>query len=267
MKNKILLIVVLFAFHYSVCAQKNYGFYGKTNFVEVTSVSYLPVIKNFSNSYSSEGYKKSGNSLVAASSDWFNTGFRASVGRAFKKNFAASFEYGVDFWSNPLSMQYYYNLGGFNQYIQFNRHENISMRTTHFMPKIHLASKSALLPLGLNHEIGLGLTLSKVKEKEYLYTLNSGSVDPGSSSEYIDFERVYRGIQLMYGLRMRKPLSKSLLLNYGLRYTVDFALASDSPNTNSMKYYTLSNDEIHEITKNNNFRNILSFDLGLTFAF
>lgn len=263
MKTTLFLISTLILLSYSVSAQKNHGFYGKTNFVEFTSVSYVPLIKNLYNN--GHGYEKSGSSLITASPDWFNTGFRVSVGRAFQKSFGASFEYGMDFWSTPINTRDYFSNG---TSIRIERHENLSMSTTHFMPKLHFASKSALLPLGLNHEFGIGYTQSKVKNKEYVYQLDPfGDVDPESSSEYIDFDRRYRGVQLLYCLKMRKPLSKSILLNYGLRYTLDFSLASSSPNLNSAKFYLMTNNEIGVSTRSNNFKNVLSFDFGLTYAF
>lgn len=268
-QGKHLFLCALFFFvnHFSN-AQKNYGFYGKTNFVEFTSVSYIPVLKYLFNSgyTSGYGYKKSGNTLVAASPNWFNTGFRMSVGRAFKKNFGVSFEYGIDYYSTGFTDFYIFDEDSKSYYV--SKHENLNLKTIHFIPKLHFASKSGLLPMGINHEVGIGFTSTKAKAKEYLYeTISYSSIFHPASSEIFDFERQYRGIQLLYGVKMRKPLNKSIMLNYGFRYTIDIPIGSSSPNLNSDKYFESTNVILKRTIANHNFRNFLSFDLGLTFAF
>lgn len=267
MKKEIRLLALVYFCAFSVVAQKKDSYFGNSNFVEVTSVSYFPLVQNYLNR-SAKHYKKSGSSLRSTSPDWFNTGFRGAIGHAFKRNFAMSMECGMDFWSTPLEEMYGgTEVGQSGTYFQISRHENLKMTTVHFMPKLHFASSSALLPLGLNHEFGIGYTRTKVSEREYLSVLLSTSYVPESSAEYIDFERVYPTVQFLYALRMRKPLTQNLLLNYGLRYTLDVGLSSESSNSKTEKLYSATNGRIEDQVRNNLRNNILSFDLGITYAF
>lgn len=264
--KKYVCFIIAVLLHQFSFSQDHNGFYGKKNFIELSSASYLPILKNIANPFGTS-YEKLGTTLSPGFDDWFNTGFRISIGRASNNNRAWSIEYGSDFWSTPMSDISNFLSPNAPGYFNITKHEKLKMHTAIFMPKIHLAPKSALMPMGINHELGIGLTRSKIIKDEYVYILDEGSVDPLSSAKYLDFDRVYYGIQFLYGLRMRKPLNYHFMLNYGFRYTADVQVSSSSPHAGYDELYSTSNYKVQERVRFNLSMNVLSFDLGITYAF
>ncbi|MCH2224145.1 MAG: hypothetical protein MK066_05195 [Crocinitomicaceae bacterium] len=252
-------------------AQSDYtGFYGKKNFIEVTSVSYIPFIPN---ALSSTGYKTLGTSTSLVSGKrWFNTGFRLSAGKAFKNNLAASIEVGIDY--NKI----YENLIPYNAtdatindpngiyYYDFYRHESVSVQHFRIMPKIEFTSFDGLLPAGLVHQVGLGYRRSKIIDKDYVVSLSTGSSVPTGYEPHlrnlINTEQWYTGMQLLYALKMRTPIGRSLFISYGFRYTLDFRLPTDI----LISFIGEESNTNRAIAKSQ-FRNFMSFDLGLTMPF
>lgn len=272
------LVILLFVFSsYVLFGQdKNNGYLGKTNFVEATTVSYIPMMYNFLGSYGSTGYKSTnGSTLTSKSRTWFNTGFRVSVGRAFKRNFGMSIETGMDFYEEVIPDDYFYNIiPTQNEEIRIRRHENLDIRVLHIMPKFHIANRGSLLPLGLSHEIGIGYAMTSIADKDYVaefyiydYTNGNQNIPAPDPGDYLNYERRYRSLQLLYGIKMRTPVSKSLFINYGFRYTIEFGLGDNWPQGNANVPNDLTSSILSDDYNRRLLYNVASFDLGVSFVF
>jgi hypothetical protein len=192
-------------------------------------------------------------------------------------------EFGQDFSSiypsNDQSL--YYEIDGYSYYFDYLNHEMVDVRTTVIMPKFEVATLKALLPMGLSHQFGLGLTFSKAIEKNYMYESMyyddvtfeyvSATQEYNTSSTDIDpinFDKIktIKKIMFMYGLSMRTPITKNLLLNYGLKYTLSLGPSSEfyMSTVQGNDAYTAM---IEKMISKHRTISFINLNLGLTFVF
>ena len=258
----ILATVVLLA-SITAHSQDNYGFYGKKTYIEVTSSSYIPLFYNLT---TLPGYKRISESsnTLRETENWFHMGLRASVGHTVKSNLGIALEVGYDQFSvNDQLIFNIQNPDGSNNSWSVKNHERVQINSILIMPKIEIAGSNGLLPNGLVHQIGVGFTINNPVEKEYVVNLqNDSSWNPIPSgfnpdlSDEIDLTRSYKMFRLMYGLKMRTPIGKSLMINYGFRYNFDLGITPIGYPQN-----------LARAIRRYQFRNVIAFDLGLTVPF
>ena len=260
MKNLIGLFIGLIISISTVNAQDNYGFYGKKTFLDISSSTYIPLIYNVTSYGPGYVLSPSGNSLISKHR-WLNIGVRASIGRAVKSNLGVALEFGFD---QVMLGGHVLNGSGSLGYVE--KHENLLVNSILIMPRFEISGPNGLLPNGLVHQIGVGVSINKVVEKNYLVEYSGGTTTGGANGTSAEQEalnkednldRSQKLVQLMYGLKMRAPIGKSLMINYGFRYTLDFGGVSSYLGTYSVA---------REIRRYQ-FRNVIAFDLGLTLPF
>jgi hypothetical protein len=135
--------------------------------------------------------------------------------------------------------------------------------------------------MGLSHQIGLGVSFSNAIEKDYVYgitdnyytstTFYENYSDNKTYVDPINFEEIetVKKYVLMYALNMRTPITKNLMINYGVKYT----LSVGGPNENNSYSYPVTSpnsrytDELeYQISRSRTFSFINAF-AGLTFVF
>ena len=148
-------------------------------------------------------------------------------------------------------------------------HERIRTVRQTFMPRIEFATGNGLLPMGLTHIVGLGLTVTSKVEDDYLIGFEEyyNYVTPIPDSVYsttdlIDYDIKYKGLQLMYGIKMRSPIGKSLFLTYGMRYMLNIRIGRGDS-----LYYESAEYAVRKYIVRNNLLNLMSFDIGLSVPF
>jgi len=272
-----LLFIASFVLSLFTFGQKNNGYYGHKGFIQVESVMSYPL---FSNLLSSENnaYTSTNSSLILKK-DNFNIGFRINAGYAIKRNIALSFEYGQEYSSvYPSQDVYVYDNFGLGYGYQVE-HEMLDITTNVFIPKIEFGTSKSLLPMGLSHQIGFGISYSKVKEKDYLYryvdysgasytgythySTSSSDLDPINFSNLKSLKRYV----ILYALSMRSPITKNLMIHYGLKYTLNLGrkyLFDYSYTYNSNIDYTAS---INSMVSRQRLYSFMSLNIGLTYAF
>lgn len=269
---KLLFILLFVSIFYFSSNGQNTGLYGKRTFIEFNTVSYMPILSWLMSN--SDGYSPSGagNGLILKK-DLFDYGFRLAVGRSGKKNVGASLEFGYSFsnLSTPENIEKEYNTSWGTSYGYVTiKHERLDVQTISFMPKLEFTSKGGTLPVGLNHQIGLGFSSSKIKERDYnhiVYNSNGEFTDEelaNFSKDFLDYEETYKGMTLLYAFNIRTPVSKSLMINYGIRYTLNLRNYFVSEIGTNQYYYP--KQEIRDDLKRMRLSNALSFNFGLTFA-
>ncbi|MES2557084.1 MAG: hypothetical protein V4604_13090 [Bacteroidota bacterium] len=287
MKQSFILLCVTLLSVTSVWSQKA-GFYGKKAFIEFSGTGAAPLINNWYNG-DFNYFEKSGSGVVYAK-DRFNGGFQGGVGIVLKQDVAFGFTTGL-FYSNapgPQTLYYYDPIDD-----EFNgvnvKHENLKIRSLTFMPTLHFTfDKSAILPAGLTHEIGFGFVRTKVIESDYAFqgahdnyynnlNYNGNSYDLNEfmdsvyaeSGEHFDYNQSYNGYTFMYGFKMRTPIGKQLMINYGIRYTLNLASKKqvfDFSNTID-SYETALTYQIVDNVRITRLRSICSLQVGLTYLF
>lgn len=271
MKFTQLIFTLCLFYSLNSMGQKDNGFYGNKAFVQVQTLMNYPMFSNLL--LEGQGYKQSGAKLVNKK-DNFNIGFRVTAGYSIQRNFSLLFEYGQDFSSVYLNdySSFYQNSVNYNSI----KHEMIDVTTTVFMPILEFGSSNALLPMGLSHQIGFGFANSKAIEKDYMFQVygyddmgwetNSGYVKYSTSNiKPLDFDRLesVKKYVIMYGLSMRSPITKSLMINYGIKYTLNLG--------RNQYYYSYNNENLNNdlntvIYKHRSF-SFINLNIGLCFAF
>ncbi len=268
------LILTLFISACSLSFAQNTGLYGKKRFLEVNGLGYVPIIGWFAADLN-EVYKREGN-LLLPGKDIINYGFRLNLGTTVKRNVALSVEFGYDY-ANIVANDYVDVDGvdnwGYNTTARYYfDHEMLDITSMVIMPKIEFTKDGGLLPLGLNHQIGIGYTSSTVKDREYLYTTSGFNYEyftPNEDPEKLidkiaNYDQKHIGYSFLYAFNVRTPITKSLLINYGLRYTLNIRNRSQiySPGN-----YGMSAEEVSSRIGRMRLSNAITFNLGLTFAF
>lgn len=270
---KIFYCILLFVSILFNSSAQNTGLYGKRNFIEFNTASYIPVFSWILEN--GEMYKTSGagNSLVV-SNDKFNYGFHFVVGHAGKKNTGISLEFGYDFANIPgpsdARIEYTDQWGYDNYYYVYLKHERLDINTFSIMPKIEFTRSGGTLPVGLNHQFGFGYTSSSVREKDYVYRITGGGdyISPEDSANFesklINYDKKYKGYSFLYAFNIRTPISKKIMINYGIRYTLNFR--NYAQYFSNSDYHYEEYDIARKIGKMR-FTNFITFNLGVSYAF
>lgn len=272
MKTGIKLIVVLLLFCSSIQAQTS-GLYGKRNYLELNGLSNFRLFGFlFDESYY---YKPSGNG-VTPGYDFMDFGYRVTLGRVFSNSFAFGIEAGMDFQSIGIPSEYY-NIEYIDQWGYestasiYHKHEMLDTRTLTIMPKISFTKVGGLLPIGLNHEIGFGINSTKVKDKDYNYRIIYGSEYMSAEDStkldqrYADYDQKYSGFTMMYAFKIKTPISKKVMINYGLRYTLNLRnYGQFFPNNSQV---IVESDDISRSIGRMRLSNVMTFNLGVSYAF
>ena len=228
---KTLVAIILIFSTLSASAQKDNGFYGKKFFVQAELLMNNPLVYNiFNDEYENAAMVKSGASLRQGK-DRFNFGYRLNAGYALKRNMVLGIEVGQDFSSfYPSRFAYLIDSWGNGDSYEID-HEMVDLTTMNIIPKIEFANSMALLPMGLSHTVGFGVALTKMVEKNYVYKLydyyNTGTVTTtnyqNSSTDPIEISKYppLRKFVIMYGINLRTPVTKNVLITYGLKYTLN----------------------------------------------
>jgi hypothetical protein len=178
--------------------------------------------------------------------------------------------------------------GDYTGYI-YLKNNRLEVKTFSIMPVLMIGAGKDIAPVGVSHEFGIGFLQSKVRDKDYdlepsdPYSYYYGPNGYTSvSSQYlldslgqaygglINYKQGYKGVQLMYGLKFRTPVSKSLMLHYGLRYTLN--LISQKYDT---YYYNYSNVDWKSYQENylgsrirrTQLLNFIQVQFGVTYTF
>lgn len=244
------------------------GFYGKRNYLELDGLFNFRLFGIILDDLPADrAYLQKKNGVLEKKRDLFNSGFRINVGRAVSNNFGLALETGIDFQ----------NVAGYDDLRVFNGtssevfvdHETFNVRTFSVMPKMVFTRSGGLIPIGLNHELGIGITSSRVLEKDYAFTISDTTgmtlaIRSKIDDQFIDYDQRFGGMTFLYGLNMKIPLNRQILVNYGLRYTLHIR--------NYLKDYDpgdglISNKEVSASIGRMRFTNLITLSLGVSYSF
>lgn len=287
MKNILLFSALCLS---SLSYSQTYGYFGKKNTFSINGTGSIPLIYMFTRRDVSN-YKKSGKTLTQQN-DLFDAGLNLAYSHAFSGSFALGFEYDLLFGNvkgpNNAYFSYiepYYDYP--NYYIIPIKHEELSIRTNVFMPKIEYTFTGEQMPFGINNQLGIGYSTTKVLEKDYIYQFSNlgsyGSIDSSAimNRKTLNYDELksIKGITIMYAFNVRTPISKQLMINYGIRYTLnmsftpesssfveDFVYSSGNEIPKSQNYLIDSN-EIKSAVGKKRLSSVIALNIGLTYVF
>ena len=158
----------------------------------------------------------------------------------------------------------------------------VDIISTSFIPKIEFASAKSLLPMGLGHQFGLGIENTVLKRKDYLYSVSNYSYSDtlksyslsDSDIDPIDFSKVQtvRKIVFIYALSMRTPVTKHVMFQYGIRYTLHLGKIesklnpTQDANGNQITNVQYANDIMY-VTSKQRLLSLINANIGITYTF
>jgi len=257
-----LLILSLLIINLSFSQQKNKGYFGKKFYVQIDGLFNIPVFYNLASLGDIEHNRVNGTNFENKP-HWINYGYRLSAGFNFRRNIGFGIEIGND-------RSYVAPLPGFNSSSYYN-HEILNISTFSFIPKFEFAHDNALLPMGLSHQIGIGMEWSSIINKDYMYNYGFGSSNV-LYSDPLAIDKPFNDIKsipsakryvLMYDLTMRNPISKSVFITYGFKYALRASVLNQEEDFVLLKNYR---GYLSQINRQRNL-SLITFHLGVTFAF
>lgn len=262
---------------------QSYGYFGKKNSFSLSGIGFIPLYYNYTRpefvTYKTDGDRLKNNN------DLFEGGINLSISHSFGGKFAIGFEYNHSFY-NIKSRFNLFTVPYEDNYYDFSlKHEQLTLRTSMIMPKVEFSFNSRLLPIGINHQIGVGLSSSNIVKKDYLKEYNpiesdqnevdNSIVDPQNFINYSALQKI-KGITIMYAFNIRQPIAKHFALNYGLRYTLNLKLqtahgtdvyyVSESGIETKKRYYISSDRTIEEVRAKQIY-SILAPQFGINYIF
>lgn len=272
---KSILLFLLFYFNFSFSQSK--GYFGKKNVLEFSINAQNPMLYNYkiTNNSTYEGNTaliKKNNNLISGCPK-INYGFRFSYGRMIERNFGLYLESGVNFFSivpdQNINSILYQNLNNSN-YTNLNV-EMMKIQEISIIPKIEISSSDGLLPIGISNQFGFGFNYYKPLNQNYLGTVDYSNDTISISNLLVDKNNFYnysnssiKGYTLLYKLALRIPISENILFHFGFRYTLNFV-----PNSGYIinQKEILSQENMHQMIKLKENRNLLNFEAGISYCF
>lgn len=240
------------------------GYYGRNTIIEFGVLGRNPLVANLDGnnvSYFKNYVNKDGR--LVQQKNKFDYGYSAGI--YFLSNRTASFGIYGSIYNTNVPGLFGYN---YSSNVQVQAMEQFRYTTYSFIPTLSLSANQLIKPVGISSEIGLGYTSAKLKQQDYLYSTTSNYKEVVDSmyqnGMLYDRKAKYSAVVAMFGLKMRQPLSKRLLLYYGLRYTVHFGFKqdrSDTPAKSSFPFYAYNDYTTHALR-----RNFINFQAGLCFT-
>lgn len=273
MKN-IVKVLLLMVFINNVNAQ-NPGYFGKKNVVDFSVNLQNPLFSNLrSRTDDNTRFLGLDGSNLRSVNDRFDWGFRFNYSRPLKRSFAIGVEFGYDYFS----VQRHYKQDQNNYYYYY--FQKIDVNSMSIMPKLEFSSAGGLLPMGISHQVGIGVRLIKPVDKEYnvgitdnyqsqTYASTVIPIEPTLASKLAYTGSSIKGYTIMYALNFRSPLTKRLMLNYGIRYTWNF-MGKPPYNDYMLNSYSdlqLTENELKEIVRYRKQFSLIQASIGLSFAF
>lgn len=282
-------LILLTALYLSNLAfSQEFGYFGKKNTLSINGTGSIPLIYMFTKRDISN-YKKSGKTLTQQN-DLFDAGLNVAFSHAFSGSFALGFEYDLLFGNVKGPAYGYYSYTDFGYY-NYNiiplKHEELSIRTNVFMPKIEYTFTGEQMPFGINNQLGIGYSTTKVLEKDYTHQFSNlgsyGSIDSSAimnrkTLNYNELKSI-KGITIMYAFNVRTPISKQLMINYGIRYTLNMSFTPESSSfvenfvyssgneTPKSQNYLIDSNEIKSAVGKKRLSSVIALNIGLTYVF
>ncbi len=266
-----------------VWSQETNGFYGAKRFITVESEFSSPMIYNtiHSGQLLNSNFEKTQASI--------SSNYRFVYSSIVDDKFAFSlelgltnFNLGISHNANVYAADVYKGSSFSKQNIELSNLKAplVDAQTITIMPKYEFAMNPGLVPSGLFHQVGVGYNMTRVLDHHYAVQVMGVSTDGLNTtvqqtsipSNFYDYSsKSIKTFTLMYGVAYRVPLSKHVLLSYGVRYMLNFPpkilfhLNGESADPKSSDY-VFSTSEVREQMYVRIFQSAVHLNVGFVFA-
>lgn len=222
MKNSLVLLVLLCWTIQHVVYSQEKGYFQRKAFIEIDGQGQLPLIQNLFGE--SKGYVfKSGS--MHKSYNLLDAAFRISINTCVDEFTTIGLEGNQRFyWLNlgkglDLGRKYTANGITTDEGIQA-KVAYVPMQELVLMPRFLFSFNDSRVPLGFASEFGIGYAMIRFGDRRPQVEKVSGSYSNDQIREKLIDSRVkeFRGLNVMYGVRMNYPINKRLLFHIGFRY-------------------------------------------------
>lgn len=262
----------------SMSAQ-NFGFYGKKNIVDLQVGFYTPFILKWDNGFGSDNFYKASGTQLIKKKDRVELAYSLNYFRSLSNKTSIGIEFGFQSLDTetPTAMYRYNSASQSGEYVE-GKIEQFKFTHFSFIPKFEFSKKDGIFGMGIKHQLGFGFARTTFVQKEYVFDLVNqdswGADYPLSDTQKAEFKSTmydftnnkFKNLILFYALNFRKPLSKSLFLNYGFKYTLNFR-NSTIGYINDNNTYWIDNSQIANLVRQDRLHNVVTFKMGVSYAF
>ena len=260
MKSSILVLMVFSSLQ--VWAQ-NPGYLGKKNILEVNSIFNYVLFAN------NESIALDDNNNFVKQKDHFDFGFQLSYYHTFSKKISFGIRTDRKYYSTSI---YTGNPIWFTG-DDLTGHQ-LKMVNWHFIPTITFNKGIGISPVGISHELGIGIKYDRIVQRDEYRSYHLAIVD-SIPSEYFNDNgfKLYnydidarRTFTLNYTIKLRYPIKDWLLLNFALNYR--FCLADpELLSIPSDQGYYLDTGHLFKSLNRRESRALIQASLGLSIPF
>lgn len=187
------------------------GFLGRKNAIDMCVIGNIPFS---SGAFLQPNYFQVGSKLKERK-DWLDLGLNLH----YRRTIGVRTELGVDFIFKGIQVDrdtLHQSIFKNNELIKYERNTNIHAESADIhnysiMPTISISPYGSHANVGISHEIGLGITFSKIQEKNYYYSLNELNnqvyhwTDPDVYTLSTNWPS-FRGYCIKYGAQIQLPI-------------------------------------------------------------
>lgn len=274
MKTKIVSLIIAFvAFNSHVSLSQNLGFMGKKNIVDLGILANGPFITNNLGEIEYNRYHKN-SGQVKKSRDILDLAYQINYTRCLNNNI--SFGLGFGYQNVDVGLYYdavveYYDTS-FQDHFGYQANvEHLDFKYSYIIPRLEIRNKNNIFGVGITHQFGLGWGFSSLRDKEYhmdFYNYNhpNDGIFADLRSNFYDYSNnSFKFLICEYALSFRKPISKSLMLNYGFRYNITWQIQQKYFSNKSN--FIVSNNDVSDVLSSAIGFNIIQFRFGLSYVF
>lgn len=227
-------------------------------------------------------YDKHKNDELVKNQTNFTLGGKVSYIHYLKKRLGLGFEYDFERFKVSLgSIMVLTNIpgGNGNSVVSVQYFEKFKVNTHSLSMKLEWARNNVKLPLGVSHQMGIGVQTNKVIEDDYFYEDDIGNnekevidelgIEINDKRALFNWSKVYLGAQLFYSFNLRYELSNSFLLNFGIKHTFNYvfgAYGNGQIKEGDNNYQISENYMLNQIGAYRTL-NITTLNLGISYIF
>lgn len=217
--NYLISLIILFTTGSSFCQSD--GYFKRKNLISLNGVGAIPLLYNLLSSRNEfeHMYKNQNGNLVQANSP-FSGGCKVGLVHYSSPRVG----YGIDVGLNFSKSRGPRELNSIDI-----KHEMLSISTLSIVPKLEFSTQHSMLPVGFHSQFGIGYERSKIVPKDYLIIAESYENDlEYDPNKVFDPNIRAHGITFMFEFNVRVPITKRLMLNYGVRYNYNHTFGADN---------------------------------------
>ena len=156
----------------------------------------------------------------------------------------------------------------------------VNVRSYSILPIFEFAVDHGLIPSGLFHQVGFGYSWSQLTDQHYKIQVSGVTNDILQTpiqktyvpTNFYDYKgKSIKTFSFVYGIARRVPITKHVLINYGVRYILNvpvafhFHMNGESSEAKSSDYI-FSNADAREQLNVRLFQSAIHFNVGMTFG-